>query len=115
MALLASGLIVSVLDGLDEIPEEVRGAAISRINDALRPGERLVVTCRSRPYRDAVRPSAGVEVTLTGAAGIELCPLSGWCSKEITAPARPRGWDGAGRRWRSTSGRTPPPIRVACP
>jgi hypothetical protein len=35
-ALLAAGLIVLILDGLDEIPEAVRGAAISRINDALR-------------------------------------------------------------------------------
>ena len=46
-ALLASGLILPILDGLDEIPEGIRGPAISRINDALRPGERLVVTCRT--------------------------------------------------------------------
>ena len=67
-ALLASGLILPVLDGLDEIPEKVRGAAISQINDALRPGEQVVVTCRTRQYRDAVRPKGGVEVTLRAAA-----------------------------------------------
>jgi predicted NACHT family NTPase len=55
-ALLASGLILPVLDGLDEIPEQVRGRAIGRINDALRPGEQVVVTSRIRQYRDAVRP-----------------------------------------------------------
>ena len=74
-ALLASGLILPVLDGLDEIPATVRGSAISRINDMLRPGERLVVTCRSQQYRDAVRPLDGAEVTLRAAAAVQLRPL----------------------------------------
>jgi hypothetical protein len=74
-ALLAAGLIVPILDGLDEIPEDARGPAISRINDAFRPGEQLLVTCRSQQYRSAVRPEAGVEVTLRGAAAVQLRPL----------------------------------------
>jgi NACHT domain-containing protein len=74
-ALLASGLILPVLDGLDEIPDQARGSAISRINDALRPGERVVVTCRSREYWDAVRSQDGAGVTLRGAAAVQLCPL----------------------------------------
>jgi NACHT domain len=74
-ALLASGLVLPVLDGLDEIPEEVRGPAISRINDVLRPGEHVVVTCRTEQYQDAVRPKDGVEVTFRGAAAVELQPL----------------------------------------
>ena len=74
-ALLAVGLILPVLDGLDEIPDQVRGPAISRINDALRPGERLVVTCRTQQYRDAVRPQGGLEVTLRAAAAVQLRPL----------------------------------------
>ena len=74
-ALLSSGLILPILDGLDEIPDQVRGSAISRINDALRPGERVVVTCRSKEYRDAVRPPEGVEVTLRAAAAVQLRPL----------------------------------------
>jgi hypothetical protein len=49
-ALLAAGLIVPILDGLDEIPGAVRAQAITRINDALRPGEPLVVTCRAGPH-----------------------------------------------------------------
>ena len=74
-ALLSAGLILPVLDGLDEIPEGVRGAAVSRINDALRPGEQVVVTCRTEQYRDAVRPQGGVEVTLRAAAAVQLRPL----------------------------------------
>jgi NACHT domain-containing protein len=74
-ALLSAGLITPVLDGLDEIPEPARGMAISRINDALRPGEQVLLTCRTRQYRDAARPPDGLEVTLAGAAAIELRPL----------------------------------------
>ena len=82
-ALLASGLILPVLDGLDEIPENVRGPAISRINDVLRPGEPLVVTCRSQQYHDAIRPEGGVEVTLRGAAAIQLRPLDADAVREL--------------------------------
>ena len=71
-ALLNAGLILPVLDGLDELPDAVRGPAIARINEALRPGQRLVLAARSQPYQEAVRPAGGVEVCLTGAAGIEL-------------------------------------------
>lgn len=53
------GLILPVLDGLDELPDGVRGSAITHINDALRPGEPLVVTSRTGPYADAVRAPAG--------------------------------------------------------
>jgi len=74
-ALLAAGRILPILDGLDEIPEQLRGPAISRINDALRLGEQVVVTCRTQHYRDAVRPEDGVEVTLRAAAAVQLCPL----------------------------------------
>jgi len=74
-ALLAHGLILPILDGLDEIPEPARGRAVSRINDALRPGEPIVVTCRTRQFREAVRPEAGLEVTLRAAAAVQLQPL----------------------------------------
>jgi NACHT domain len=74
-ALLAAGLILPILDGLDEIPEQVRGAAIREINDALRPGQQVVVTCRSQQYRAAIRPEGGIEVTLRAAAAVQLRPL----------------------------------------
>jgi hypothetical protein len=74
-ALLAARLVLLVLDGLDEIPEQVRGPAIRQINDALRPGERVVVTCRTKQYKYAVRPPGCVEVTLRAAAAVQLRPL----------------------------------------
>ena len=74
-ALLAAGLILPILDGLDEVPEALRGSAIVRINDALRPGEQIVVTCRTGQYRDAIRPMNGVGAILGTAAAVQLCPL----------------------------------------
>ena len=74
-ALLAAGRILPILDGLDEIPDAVRGSTITRINDALQPGERLVVTCRTKQYREAVRPPTVAEVTLRAAAAVQLRSL----------------------------------------
>jgi hypothetical protein len=96
-ALLGSGLILPILDGLDEIPDEVRGSAISQINDALRPGGQLVVTCRRQQYQDAVRPESGIEVNLRGAAAIQLNPLnpdvvSAYLCDDASGPAAQARW-----------------------
>jgi hypothetical protein len=74
-ALLNRGLILPLLDGMDEIPDAVRGGAIAGINEAIQPGQRLVLAARSQPYQAAVSPPGGIEVRLTGAAGIALRPL----------------------------------------
>ena len=96
-ALLASGLILPVLDGLDEIPEQVRGPAISRINDALRPGEQVVMTCRTQQYRDTVMSQGGVEVTVRGAAAIRLRPLDAEAVRsylcDASGPVARARWD----------------------
>ena len=47
-----------VLDGLDEIPSMPQGPAIDRINDAMRDGDRLVVTCRRAEYLGILRSLA---------------------------------------------------------
>ena len=97
-ALLASGLILPILDGLDEIPEQVRGPAISRINDAMRPGQQLVVTCRTQQYRDAVRPQSDLEVTLRASAAIQVRPLDAaavrdYLSDDAAGPAARARWE----------------------
>lgn len=75
--LLDAGLIMLVLDGLDEIPDRVRGRAIARINDALGLHSDLgmVLSSRSAPFAATVRPQNGREVRVTGAAGVEVEPL----------------------------------------
>jgi hypothetical protein len=74
-ALLAAGLIMPVLDGLDEIPQNLRGSAVTRINDAVRPGEGIVVTCRTAQYEQAVTLPGGTKAPLAGAAAVRLCSL----------------------------------------
>jgi NACHT domain len=76
-ALVFGGLVMPILDGLDEIPDALRGPAISRINDALQPGQHVVVTCRTEDYLKAVTPQHGDEVRLRAAAAVQLDPLDG--------------------------------------
>jgi hypothetical protein len=79
-ALLDAGLIVPVLDGLDEIAQESRNSAIICLNDATGSIRGLILSCRSDAYATAVHPAPGLDVPLTGAAGVELCPLE---TKEV--------------------------------
>jgi hypothetical protein len=72
-ALLEAGLILPILDGLDEIPGDIRGPAFTRISDALRAGQQIVVTCRTQQYRELMR-TQGPRPSLRAAA-IQLQPL----------------------------------------
>ena len=49
--------------------------ALAKINDEFSTGERYVITCRTEPYRQSVRPPGRTSITPRGAAGIELRPL----------------------------------------
>lgn len=97
-ALLDRGLILPVVDGLDEIPHAVRASAIRRMNEAVQPGSGLIVTSRVSEYQAVVRPGQGPEVTMRAAAAVELLPLSADAvSRYLRAGATgPRGaarWD----------------------
>ena len=74
-ALLEAGLILPVLDGLDELPDQVRGPAISQINKGLKPGEQLVITCRTEQYQAAVSPPGDQGTALRAAAVVQLSTL----------------------------------------
>ncbi|MBP2404673.1 hypothetical protein [Streptomyces syringium] len=58
--LLDRGLLLPILDGLDEIPESARRAAIHAINRALGGDRPIVVTCRSAEYEDVIEGGAPV-------------------------------------------------------
>ncbi|GAA1274244.1 NACHT domain-containing protein [Saccharothrix xinjiangensis] len=96
--LLDEGLVLVVLDGLDEIPERLRSRAVAEMNAWLAGGARLVVSSRTDAYREATRPPGGAEVTLTGAAGIRLRPLDtadvvSYLRSSAGGPAGERRWD----------------------
>ncbi|ONH62500.1 hypothetical protein CcI49_03025 [Frankia sp. CcI49] len=72
-ALLDAGLILPVLDGLDEIRAGGRDQALAAINEGLRGNVGLVLSCRADEFREAVHPDPGLRpIHLDGAAGIQL-------------------------------------------
>jgi hypothetical protein len=93
--LVEGGLILPVLDGLDEMPAPRRPEAIRQINRWLSVGgERaLVLTCRTDDYRNAV---AGKNVVLQSYA-VQLQPLKRQAAQEYLRKAAPGG--GAQRTW----------------
>ncbi|WIN00622.1 NACHT domain-containing protein [Actinoplanes oblitus] len=70
--LVARGLILPVLDGLDEMADSLQQAAIRGIAQSAGTGHGLVVTCRTRPYEAAVAGSGPVPA----AAVVEIQPVA---------------------------------------
>ncbi|MBG0853121.1 NACHT domain-containing protein [Streptomyces spinoverrucosus] len=70
--LLAHGLLLPVLDGLDEIPESARRGAIRGINHAVGGERPVVVTCRSVEYEELIRGGAP---RLRQAPVVEVLPV----------------------------------------
>jgi hypothetical protein len=77
-ALLDRHLLLIILDGLDEIPRQVRRSAISKINKFLTAGAGVVLSSRTGEYREALHASGtpGRPMKLNGSYGISLCALS---------------------------------------
>ncbi|MFF8918978.1 hypothetical protein ACF08M_38180, partial [Streptomyces sp. NPDC015032] len=74
-ALLATGRIVPLLDGFDELPPALHTVALDTLNRTMPARQPLVLSSRAVPYRTALaRPDATVR--LNGAAGIHLLPLT---------------------------------------
>ncbi|GAA0956015.1 hypothetical protein [Actinocorallia libanotica] len=58
--LLDHGLLLPILDGLDEIPESARRGAVRAMNRAIGRDRPVVVTCRSAEYEDVIEGGAPV-------------------------------------------------------
>ncbi|MCC2277741.1 NACHT domain-containing protein [Streptomyces sp. ET3-23] len=93
--LLTEHRLIPILDGLDELPEHCRAAALASLNDTLPSDTPLVLTCRTTDYTCAVQ-KCGV---LTGAAVLEPAPVRTTDAltllKLATPPEAPRqhGWN----------------------
>jgi hypothetical protein len=70
-ALINAALVVPVLDGFDEIPADLRAAALSGIARSLRRRDQVVFTSRPDEFDEAV----ALEGPLPGTAVVELIPL----------------------------------------
>ncbi|MBY8844616.1 NACHT domain-containing NTPase [Streptomyces sp. SP2-10] len=96
--LLEAGLVLPVLDGLDELPQSSWGAALNRLNAELAAGEPVLLTCRTAAYVKAVESGD----VLTAAAVVELRPLTfEAASAYLVRTARPVRGSGGQRvtRW----------------
>ncbi|MGP4052061.1 NACHT domain-containing protein [Streptomyces sp. 2A115] len=69
--LVATGRILPVVDGLDEMPAPLRTKAVWRLNTELDTDSPLLLTCRSTVYSEVVEAGD----VLTSAAVVELQPL----------------------------------------
>ena len=91
--LVDNGMVLPVIDGLDELDPAYRPALLSTLNDSLGGTDPLVLTCRTDEYVDAVE-NADV---LTAAAVIEARPLTARAAADYLdscLPPRQRpGWD----------------------
>lgn len=70
--LLDRRLLLPVLDGLDEMPEQARRSAVRALNDACGDGRGVVLTCRSAEYEDVIE---GGSPPLRRAPVIEVAPV----------------------------------------
>lgn len=91
--LLTEHRLVPVLDGLDELPERSRAAALASLDGTLPADAPLVLTCRTDDYADAVRQSG----FLTGAAVVEPAPVRtedalAFLSRAMPPGSRQDGW-----------------------
>lgn len=85
-------------DQIGQADDAPAGFAVSRINDAMRPGEKFVVTSRSEQYLEAIRPENGAQVNLRGTAAIQLRPLDAnavraYLCEDAAGPAAKARWE----------------------
>ncbi|WP_307628746.1 NACHT and WD40 repeat domain-containing protein [Streptomyces turgidiscabies] len=90
--LLTHGLLLPVLDGLDEIPESARRGAIRGINHAIGGERPVVVTCRATEYEDLIQGGAPA---LRRAPVVEVLPVP---PQDVIAYLREVDWPST-TRW----------------
>ncbi|MDH2427001.1 NACHT domain-containing protein [Sphaerisporangium sp. TRM90804] len=92
--LLASGRLLPILDGLDELPAHLAGPALTQINRAIPGDAPLIVTCRAAEYETAVESGD----VLTAAFVVEAQPVRPHDAVEYLRRSIPPGR--ASRRWK---------------
>lgn len=94
--LLTIGRILPVLDGLDEISENLRVDAINAINIGLRPGDRLLLTSRPNEYEAAVRSgdvlTAAATVRMEDVTVADLCAYLPLTTRKLDVHGRQNKW-----------------------
>lgn len=94
--LVLGGHVLPVLDGLDEMPADLRVAALDALDQTMGAGRALVLTCRSAEYDQVVREAGAV---LNAATVVRLEPVAR--QEAITYLSARDGQD----RWRPVADR----------
>ncbi|WHT22829.1 NACHT domain-containing protein [Crossiella sp. CA-258035] len=87
---LASGRVLPVLDGFDELPGWHQQDALAAIDEAVDGGKPLILTCRTREYLDLLTRTRS---PLANAAVVELAPVTAEDVRtflDVSTDARPR-------------------------
>ncbi|MGW7072143.1 NACHT domain-containing protein [Streptomyces sp. NPDC054855] len=104
-ALVSRRHLLLILDGLDELPSDQQALAVRTINEALRPGERVVVSSRTDEFRHITgdgQEYRGIgrqpPVKLRNAAAIVLLPLdqiavARYLRRDAPSPTYADRWD----------------------
>jgi NACHT domain len=92
--LISNGRILPILDGLDELPRDVRVTAVEAIDRAIPRGRPIVVTSRSEEYEELVIETGS---HLTRAAVVEIEPVGVRAALEFLRSAQIEDQD----RWHS--------------
>ncbi|WP_320772904.1 NACHT domain-containing protein [Streptomyces sp. CRN 30] len=88
--LLDAGLVLPVLDGFDELPEDAHASALDRLNAGLDERLSVLLTCRDTDWSRALRELGGD--VLTAAEVVRLCPLDPATVREyLESTTRPTG------------------------
>ncbi len=93
-SLVELGRLIPVLDGLDELPADVRPRAVAGLNAAVAASDPLILTCRTAEYQEMVAHPYGH--ALTSGAVIEPASLS---PDDVAAYVADRLPPGIGGSW----------------
>ncbi|MEU5893768.1 NACHT domain-containing protein [Streptomyces sp. NPDC047461] len=103
-ALIEAGLVLPLLDGLDELPPRSRALALDEINQALPPRQGVVLSSRRDAYLDAAAPVGRLPVRLATAAAVEMCPLDGQTAADYLVQGTADVGGTSAARWRPVLG-----------
>jgi hypothetical protein len=91
--LMRRNVILPVLDGFDDIPEELRTDALNAIDRATHAEQPIVITCRTEDYSNTIRNAATM---LANSMAIEIepvAPLAAITYLRASSPLYPARWD----------------------
>lgn len=94
-------LVLPVLDGLDEVPQERRARMLTGINRALAAGDPVVLTCRTAEYESLVADGPCSAPRRSSAPN----PSARTRRSPTSGPRPRRGGRSGGSRWRRTCAR----------